>query len=95
MPAAPKSTDGLSEENQRLAALKEVIIAFRLTFTTQSGEKVMNELKRFVEHGEGAYKPGSTSPNAALDAAFLSGAQAVISHIYAVLRTEPEEPKES
>ncbi len=74
------------EEKERAAARKQLLIDYRMTFRTQAGERVLEDLKRQLRYGLPAYQPGMKAE----DAFFHAGNQDAVAYVLMVLDTDPE-----
>lgn len=82
---SPASADNDQEQKYRDAAKKQRLIDYKLTFTSQHGERVLKDLKERFLYGKPAFHPGITTEHGIL----IAGGQHVLSLIEEQMEADP------
>jgi hypothetical protein len=80
-----------NDEKQRAAAQKQRLIDYKLTFTSQHGERVLRDLKAQFLYGKPAFHSGISTEHGIL----IAGGQHVLSHIEEMIEADPSGRAES
>lgn len=83
--ATPAEADK-AQEKERAAAMRQLIVSYRMAFDGPHGQRVLEDLKRQMRYGLPAFQPGMSE----LDAAFFAGNQDAIAYILMRLDQDPE-----
>ncbi len=82
---SPAQADNDAEQKKRDAAHKQRLIDYKLTFTSQAGERVLKDLKEQFLYGKPAFHQGISTEHGIL----IAGGQHVLSHIEEMVAADP------